>query len=49
MGYASVAQEILEQEADLGLRFTQVVVPDGSSGTHAGLAAAFALAGRSLA
>ena len=47
LGYASAAQEILEQEAELGLQFAQVVVPNGSSGTHAGLAAGFALAGRS--
>lgn len=49
LGYAAAAQEILEQEAALGLRFSRIVVPNGSSGTHAGLAAGLALRGRPTA
>ena len=39
LGYAACAAEIIAQEVDLGLRFGRIVVPNGSSGTHAGLAA----------
>lgn len=39
LGYAACAQEILAQEQEAGLRFGRIVVPNGSSGTHAGLAA----------
>lgn len=39
LGYAACAAEIIAQERDLGLDFAQIVVPNGSSGTHAGLAA----------
>ena len=39
LGYAACAAEIVAQERDLGLRFGRIVVPNGSSGTHAGLAA----------
>lgn len=41
LGYVSCAGEIVEQERDLGLSFSRIVVPNGSSGTHAGLAAGF--------
>jgi D-cysteine desulfhydrase len=41
LGYAACAVEIATQERELGLRFGRVVVPNGSSGTHAGLAAGF--------
>ncbi|WP_415767383.1 D-cysteine desulfhydrase family protein [Pseudomonas sp. ZB1P45] len=46
LGYARCAAEIAQQEAELGLSFNQVVVPNGSAGTHAGLAAGFQLLGR---
>lgn len=39
LGYAACAAEIIEQEKALELRFAQIIVPNGSSGTHAGLAA----------
>lgn len=39
LGYAACAAEIVAQERELGLRFGRIVVPNGSSGTHAGLAA----------
>ncbi|SOB79822.1 D-cysteine desulfhydrase [Sphingomonas guangdongensis] len=39
LGYANCAVEITRQEVELGLRFDQIVVPNGSSGTHAGLLA----------
>ena len=39
LGYAVCADEIMAQERDAGLRFERIVVPNGSSGTHAGLAA----------
>ena len=45
LGYAACAHEILAQEAALGLRFERIVIPNGSAGTHAGLAAGFAAAG----
>jgi L-cysteate sulfo-lyase len=41
LGYAACAAEIAEQAAVLGLDFARVVVPNGSAGTHAGLAAGF--------
>jgi len=49
LGYARCAAEIAEQESALGLVFRQVVVPNGSSGTHAGLAAGFTMLGRGAA
>jgi L-cysteate sulfo-lyase len=45
LGYASCAVEIMEQEQVIEGGFTQIIVPNGSSGTHAGLAAGFALVG----
>jgi D-cysteine desulfhydrase len=42
LGYAECAVEIAEQEQGIGDGFTHLVVPNGSSGTHAGLAAGFA-------
>ena len=45
LGYAACAVEIAEQERAIDGGFTQVVVPNGSSGTHAGLAAGFAAMG----
>ncbi|MHC8309259.1 D-cysteine desulfhydrase family protein [Pseudomonas sp. GT1P32] len=46
LGYARCAAEITHQETALGLLFNQVVVPNGSAGTHAGLAAGFQLLDR---
>lgn len=46
LGYARCAAEIVRQESELGVTFNQVVVPNGSAGTHAGLAAGFQLLGR---
>jgi D-cysteine desulfhydrase len=46
LGYARCAAEIAQQETELDLTFNQVVVPNGSAGTHAGLAAGFQLLGR---
>jgi L-cysteate sulfo-lyase len=45
LGYAVCAEEIMAQEQDLGLRFSRIIVPNGSSGTHAGLAAGLKAAG----
>lgn len=45
LGYAACAWEILEQERALGLRFARILIPNGSAGTHAGLAAGMAAAG----
>ena len=42
LGYARCAREIAQQEDELGMRFDRIVVPNGSSGTHAGLVAGFA-------
>ena len=39
LGYAACAAEIRAQERDLALSFGRIIVPNGSSGTHAGLAA----------
>ena len=39
LGYAACAAEIMAQERELGVRFGQIVLPNGSSGTHAGLVA----------
>ncbi len=46
LGYARCAGEIARQETELGVAFNQVVVPNGSAGTHAGLAAGFHVLGR---
>ena len=47
LGYAACAEEIALQARALGLSFDRVIVPNGSSGTHAGLAAGFAALGQS--
>ena len=39
LGYAACAREIEAQSRAMGVRFDQIIVPNGSSGTHAGLAA----------
>lgn len=46
LGYAMCAAEIVRQSQDLGIEFDRVIVPNGSSGTHAGLAAGYAALGR---
>jgi L-cysteate sulfo-lyase len=46
LGYAACAAEILAQSAAMGIDFAQVITANGSAGTHAGLAAGFAAAGR---
>ncbi len=46
LGYVRCALEIAEQERELALQFDQVFVPNGSSATHAGLAAGFHAMGR---
>lgn len=46
LGYARCAREIAGQEEALGLCFDRVVVPNGSSGTQAGLVAGYAALGR---
>lgn len=45
LGYAVCAAEILEEEQAAGRRFEAAIVPNGSSGTHAGLAAGLSAAG----
>ncbi|HEY5722925.1 MAG TPA: D-cysteine desulfhydrase family protein [Allosphingosinicella sp.] len=45
LGYAGCAAEIAAQEAEMDLGFARIAVPNGSSGTHAGLAAGFAAMG----
>jgi L-cysteate sulfo-lyase len=42
LGYALCAREIAEQTREMNLDFRSVIVPNGSSGTHAGLAAGYA-------
>ena len=49
LGYALCAAEIAEQEQEIEGGFTQIVVPNGSSGSQAGLSAGFAAMGMSPA
>ncbi|MGE8067051.1 D-cysteine desulfhydrase family protein [Pseudomonas sp. NPDC089569] len=44
LGYAACAAEILRQADALGIHFDQIVVPNGSAGTHSGLLAGVTLA-----
>lgn len=39
LGYVSCAQEILQQSFEMGVNFDHIVVPSGSTGTHAGIMA----------
>lgn len=39
LGYVSCFREIIEQSERLGIHFDQIIVPNGSGGTHAGLLA----------
>jgi D-cysteine desulfhydrase len=45
LGYAACAAEILAQAEAMGLALAQIVVPNGSCGTHAGLAAGLKVSG----
>ncbi|USI73462.1 D-cysteine desulfhydrase family protein [Sphingomonas morindae] len=45
LGYALCAEEIIAQEQAADLRFARIIVPNGSAGTHAGLAAGLKAAG----
>lgn len=45
LGYAACAAEIMLQEQEANLRFGRIIVPNGSAGTHAGLAAGLKAAG----
>lgn len=45
LGYAACASEIALQSAHRNVAFAQVIVPNGSNGTHAGLVAGFAAMG----
>jgi D-cysteine desulfhydrase len=49
LGYVSCAMEIEAQSERMGLTFANVITANGSSGTHAGLAAGFAASGRGAA
>ncbi|MGY2234689.1 D-cysteine desulfhydrase family protein [Pseudomonas gingeri] len=44
LGYAAGAAELLAQSHAFGVEFDQIVVPNGSSGTHAGLLAGLVVA-----
>jgi L-cysteate sulfo-lyase len=46
LGYVRCALEIAQQEQQFGWQFQEVIVPNGSAGTQAGLAAGFELLGR---
>ncbi|MGF6528084.1 D-cysteine desulfhydrase family protein [Variovorax sp. PvP013] len=48
LGYVRCALEIEQQEQQSGWRFRQIVVPNGSFGTQAGLAAGFELLKRGI-
>ncbi len=43
LGYVRCAFEIVDQSQNLGVQFDRIIVPNGSSGTHAGLIAGFRL------
>ncbi len=47
LGYAVCAREILDQSNAMGIRFDRIIVANGSSGTHAGLAAGLSALGLS--
>ena len=46
LGYVACADEIAQQSAAQGLAFNRIYLANGSSGTHAGLAAGWAALGR---
>jgi D-cysteine desulfhydrase len=45
LGYVDCAFEIAAQASEMGLTFDQIVIPNGSGGMHAGLAAGTVIAG----
>ena len=47
LGYAVCAREIVKQSREMNIDFGGVIIPNGSSGTHAGLAAGYAAMGLS--
>jgi D-cysteine desulfhydrase len=47
LGYARCAEEILAAEIELDIKFQKILIPNGSSGTHAGLVAGLSALGRS--
>jgi L-cysteate sulfo-lyase len=46
LGYAACALEIAQHEQAISDTFARIIIPNGSSGTHAGLAAGFAALGQ---
>jgi D-cysteine desulfhydrase len=49
LGYVVCAHEILAQSQEMGVEFDPIIIPNGSSGTHAGLAAGLVALGVSPA
>jgi D-cysteine desulfhydrase len=49
LGYVDCAFEIAAQSADLDIAFDRIVIPNGSGGTHAGLAAGMIMSGNDAA
>jgi L-cysteate sulfo-lyase len=45
LGYVDCAFELSRQSTDIGVTFDQIVIPNGSGGMHAGLAAGMVIAG----
>lgn len=45
LGYVDCAFELARQSAETGIAFDQIIIPNGSGGMHAGLAAGMVLAG----
>ncbi|MHA7776056.1 D-cysteine desulfhydrase family protein [Roseibium sp. M-1] len=45
LGYVDCAFELAQQSAEMGVAFDQIIIPNGSSGMHAGLAAGLVLSG----
>ena len=48
LGYASCAEEIIDQSDSMGIRFNWIVMATGSTGTQAGLVAGLSALGRKL-
>lgn len=49
LGYADCAREIAAQSLAMGITFDNILLPNGSGGTHAGLVAGFVAMGRPTA
>lgn len=45
LGYVDCASELARQSAEIGVAFDRIVIPNGSGGMHAGLAAGLVIAG----